>query len=98
MAEKTEEERELFVQSKELAKKILSNEIETEEAVEKIRNIYVQLGFPAELEMWNLLYDGHSSDWYERSRWLPFIQTYNHESWLQIVRLEATDLANRDYS
>lgn len=48
--------------------------------------------------MWNLLYDGHSSEWYERSRWLPFIQKYNHEKWLEAVKLEATNLANAKFS
>lgn len=83
----------LFNYAKEVAKQILAGEIESVEAVEKIHKICIQLGSPAELEMWNLLYDGHSSDWDDRSRWIPFMSTYNHERWLQCVQLEAIDLA-----
>lgn len=88
----------LFDYAKEIAKQILSNKIESVEAVEKIYKVYVQLDYPDELEMWNLLYDGHSSGWYDRSRWIPFMQTYNHERWLQYVQLEATDLAKANFS
>ncbi len=98
MRERPEEEKELFAKAQEIAKKILSNEIDSQEAVEKIREIHFQLGYPDELEIWSLLYDGHSSDWYDKSRWIPFMSTYNHERWLQCVRLEAIDLANANFS
>ena len=83
----------LFNLAKEIAKQILSGEIESVEAVDRIHEVYVQLGYPAKLEMWNLLYDGHSYDWYDKS-WIPFMSTYNHERWLQYVQLEAIDLAS----
>lgn len=84
--------------AKAIAKQILSDEIESVEAVEKIYKVYVQLGYPDELETWNLLYDGYSNDWYDKSSWIPFMSTYNHERWLQYVKLEATDLAKADFS
>ncbi len=84
--------------AKGLAKQILSGEIESAEAVEKIYGIYGQLGFPAELEAWSLFYEGHSTEWYERSRWIPFMQKYNHEKWLEAVKREAKDLIEADFS
>jgi hypothetical protein len=87
----------LFNHAKEIAKQILADEIESVEAVDKIHEICVHLDYPNELEIWNLLYDGHSNDWYDRSRWIPFMSTYKHERWLQYVKLEAIDLAKADF-
>jgi hypothetical protein len=84
----------LFDYTKSLARQILSGEIKPAKGVEKIYGIYIQLGLPSELQIWDLLYDGHSSDWYDRSRWLPFMSTYNHEKWLDAVKLEAKNLVD----
>ncbi len=88
----------LFNHAKEIAKQIRSGEIESVNAVEKIHEISFQLGYPTELEIWNLLYDGHSDDWYDSSCWIPFMSKYNHEKWLQCVQLEASDLAKFEFS
>lgn len=84
----------LFDYAKSLAKQILSEEIEINEGVEKLNSVYILLGFPTELEMWSLLYDGHSSDWYDRVWWFPFMQTYNHQNWIEAVKREAEYLVN----
>ncbi len=88
----------LLDHSKDLARKILSGELETEKGSHLINQIYVQLGFPAELENWAYLYDGDSTEWYERSRWLPFIQKYNHEKWLEAIIRETKKLVETDFS
>lgn len=78
--------------SKDLAKKILSSEIEAVEGSELINKIYHKLSFPKELENWSYIDGGHSSEWYDRSRWFPFIQKFNHKKWLSAVMKEANDL------
>ena len=84
--------------AKDLAKQILSGEIEPEDGIEIINKIYLQLNFPPQLEMWGY-FDGHSAEWYDRSRWwIPFISTYNHERWLEAVKGEAKDLIETDFS
>lgn len=88
----------LFDYARSLAKQILSEEIDAGEGVEKINSIFFQLGYPDELKIWNSLYEGHSYDWYDKSRWIPFMSTFNKDNWLKVVKLEATNLANANYS
>ena len=88
----------LFGYAKDIAKQILSDEIDLSKAVDEIHKVSVRLGYPDELQMWELFYDGHSYDWYDKSRWIPFMSTYNHERWLQYVKLEAIDLASANFS
>jgi hypothetical protein len=87
----------LFDYAKSLAKEILSEEITPAEGVEKINSIFFQLGYPDELKMWNLLYEGHSYAWYDKSRWIPFMSTFNQNNWLEAVKLEATYLASKNF-
>ena len=92
-----EKKESLFNHAKKIAKQLLSGEIEYDDAVAKIHEVYIELSYPTELEMWSYFYNGHSSDWYERSHWIPFIQTYNHDRWIQYVKLEAIDLAKANF-
>ena len=83
--------------AKEVARQIISNEIESVEAVEKIYKVYVRLNYLVELEMWGLLYDGHSYEWFDKS-WIPFVQKFNYEKWHEVVNREAKDLIKTDFA
>lgn len=84
--------------AKSLAKQILSGEIEATVGVEKITSIYFRAGFPVELEGWNWLNEGHDDEWYDKSRWIPFMSKFNPEKWTAAVKLEALNLANINFS
>lgn len=87
----------LFNYAKDMAKQVLSNEIDAVEAVEKISEIYVRLGCPAELEIWNLLNEGHSDEWFDSSRWIPGLSKFNRENWLAVVKREAQNLTEQNF-
>jgi len=83
--------------AKNLAKQILSEESDAAGTVEKISEIYVRLGFPAELEIWNILNEGHSYEWFDSSRWIPGLSKFNRENWLEVVKREAKNLTEQNF-
>lgn len=83
--------------AKSLAKQILSGDIDPVEGVERVNSIYIQLGFPEELEYWRYLADGNSSEW-EDTTWIPGVYKYNHEKWLEAVMREAKFLTEKNFS
>ncbi|HRH40943.1 MAG TPA: hypothetical protein PKY82_04810 [Pyrinomonadaceae bacterium] len=76
-----------------LAKKILSGELDPIKGSEQIHQIYIQLHFPDELQYWRYLDDGHLSEWFDKVWWIPFMQKYNHKNWLEAVMREAKKLS-----
>lgn len=88
----------LLNHSKEIAKKILSGEIKEAKGCELINDIYFELGFPPELEVWTYLDGGHSTEWYDRIWWIPFMQKFNQKNWFEAVRREAENLAKTNFS
>src|SRR5947208_1791574 len=98
MTERTDEEKQMLFQSQEIAKGILSGEIDPVKGSEQIHEIYIQLHSPNELENWRYLDGGHSAEWYDRVWWFPFMQRYNHKNWLEAVNREAMELSESDFS
>lgn len=88
----------LLNHSKNIAKEILAGEIEAAKGCEQINEIYYQLGFPPELEVWTYLDGGHSDEWYDRVWWIPFMQKFNQKNWFEAVNREAKDLIETDFS
>ena len=97
MISRTSQEKQLFHQAQEIAKGILSGEVEPVKGSEQIYKIYIQLNFPDELEYWQYIADGGSREW-EDSTWIPGILKYNHEKWLEAVMREASFLVERKFS
>ncbi|MBS1795192.1 MAG: hypothetical protein JSS81_15140 [Acidobacteria bacterium] len=86
----------LFGYAKELASRIVSGSLDPAEGVELLADLEMPSGFREEFRIWGILHDGHSEEWYDRS-FIPFIQTFNYEKWLAVVRREAEDLTKREF-
>lgn len=82
--------------AKDIAKSIISGEQKAVDGVEMISDIHFRLGSPKELEIWMLLEEGHSDEWYDPS-WIPFLTTFNYEKWHEVVMREAKELASPNF-
>ena len=86
----------LFNEAKEVARKILSNEIEPFEGVSKISDIAGQIDFPfyQGLADWIYLEEGNHPECLEKG-WI-FLKT-NPQKWLEIVMRESKKLTESEY-
>ncbi len=91
-----EEEISLFYNAQEIARRILSGEVDPVEGCEMIDNIRIQLNFPEELQYWAYLNDGGSAEWEDKT-WIPGLLKYNHEKWLESVMRNARYLAAKEF-
>ena len=83
-------------EAKEIAKQILSGEIEPYEGVRKISDISGEIAFPSStfLSDWDYLEEGNHPECVEKG-WI-FLKT-NPQKWLEIVMREAKKLAESDF-
>ena len=96
MTELTDEEQKLFLQAQEIARGILSGEIEPVNGCQDIHRIHIQLNFPEELQYWAYLDAGGSAEWEDKTR-IPGLLKYNHEKWLESVMRNARYLADPNF-
>lgn len=85
-----------FQEAKDVAKQILSAQIEPEKGVTKISDIAGQIAFPHStlLDDWIYLEEGNHPECLEKG-WI-FLRT-NPQKWLEIVKREAKNLVESDY-
>ena len=81
-----------FQETKEIAKQILSGEIEPYEGVRKISDISGQIAFPSSMALseWDYLEEGNHPECIEK---VWFFYKTNPQKWLEIVMREANKLA-----